>query len=450
MEFLNKLVIPLSGEHIALLHYLQMLILFLFIPFISIVFGGLLLSIIYRNKGAKENNSQYLRFSRELIEITTVNKSTGVILGIFPVLTSILLMVQILHGSSQETIALLSYSFIVIILALILVYAYRYTLTLSEIFTAIKDIKIEDLGISGSVKKYRERSWNLSIKTGVLGFILLFLAVWLFIAGLTVTTFHSAFADKTLISILFGWQVISRLIYFIFAAFAFTGATAFFIYFYWEGGREGLSKDYENFIRNLITKVTFISALFIPIFLVIDLFGLPGNTLSGSVYTFSFLALVFLFFVYHFIYSMLKFENAKFSGHLFLAMLLILMTVIVKDQIAMNNATKLQSEMLTNQFDSMMLKISATQKPKVINGKEIYQNICSACHSFDHKVVGPPYEQTMPKYEGKMDQLVAFILNPKQNNPGYPPMPNPGLKPDQAKAVANYIMDTYLKDYKGK
>jgi cytochrome c len=98
----------------------------------------------------------------------------------------------------------------------------------------------------------------------------------------------------------------------------------------------------------------------------------------------------------------------------------------------------------------MMAQLTGSNKPKAISGEEIYKNICSSCHSFDHKVVGPPYQQTMPKYEGKMNELVAFILSPKQNNPGYPPMPNPGLRPDQAQAVAKYIMETYQEKYKKK
>ncbi len=450
MDFLNKLVIPLSGEHIQLLHYLQMLILFLFIPFISIVFGGTLLSLIYRVKGANENNSNYLKFSKEVIEITTVNKSLGIILGIFPVLASVLLMVQILHGFSPDTIGYLSASFIIMIPALFLIYAYRYSLALNEIFSAIKDVKIDDSDVSESVKKYRDNSWKLSSKMGIAGIILVIISVWIFIAGLNLIIFNDSFSGRNFISIMFGWQIITRLIYFMFAALAFTGTTVFFVYFYWEGGRKGLSDQYLNFIKVSITKVTFIAALVIPVFLVVNLFGLPGNAVSGSIFFFTFLALAVLFLIYHFIYSIMQTSSAKYSGYLFLLMLIVLMCIIVKDQVAMDNTTQLQTEILTSNFDTMVAKLNAAEQPKKISGKEIFQNICSACHAFDHKIVGPPYEQTLPKYEGKMDQLVKFILNPVQNNPGYPIMPNPGLRPDQAKAVADYIMETYLKEYKGK
>jgi cytochrome c len=51
----------------------------------------------------------------------------------------------------------------------------------------------------------------------------------------------------------------------------------------------------------------------------------------------------------------------------------------------------------------------------------------------------------MPKYEGKKTQLVAFIRNPVKVNPAYPPMPNPGLKPNEAEAVATYLLENYKK-----
>ena len=81
----------------------------------------------------------------------------------------------------------------------------------------------------------------------------------------------------------------------------------------------------------------------------------------------------------------------------------------------------------------------------VISGADIYKTRCSACHRFDQKLVGPPYKETMPKYAGNVDKLVAFIKNPGKVNPAFPPMPNPGLKPAEARAVAKYILEEYKK-----
>jgi cytochrome c len=49
----------------------------------------------------------------------------------------------------------------------------------------------------------------------------------------------------------------------------------------------------------------------------------------------------------------------------------------------------------------------------------------------------------LPKYAGNKEQLVAFIRNPVKVDPAYPPMPNPGLKPNEADAVAAYLLERF-------
>ena len=120
------------------------------------------------------------------------------------------------------------------------------------------------------------------------------------------------------------------------------------------------------------------------------------------------------------------------------------MLLYISDQTAIGEANAKQDLILSQNFEDVMQKLNEANTPVVINGQDIYKNICSACHSFDHKVV-PPYKQTLPKYNGNVDKLVTFILNPTQNNPGYPPMPNPGLNAAQAKAVATYILQEVKK-----
>ena len=85
---------------------------------------------------------------------------------------------------------------------------------------------------------------------------------------------------------------------------------------------------------------------------------------------------------------------------------------------------------------------------ETISGEEIFKGRCIACHSFDKKIVGPPYKETLVKYEGNIERLAEFIHNPQKIDPEYPPMPNQGLKPSEAKVVAEYILNTYNEKYK--
>jgi cytochrome c len=447
MDFLDKLVIPLSPEHIALLRYIAMLILILFIPFISMILGGSVVSLFYQRKGIKEGNNNYIRFAKDVIEIVTINKSMGIMLGIMPLVTSVLLFVQLFHNEELIVVSYLTGACVLVAIGLILIYTYRYSTVFNEIFDSIKDFKTDDHLLEDELAKFRSGSLKLSFKSGRFGILFLFLGLWLFISGLTLALFQSDWTNSTVLSVMFSWNVLARFFTFLLSAGAFTGAALLFKFFYWDGGIKGLDDEYVRFLRKFCINLTAISSILIPVFLFFNVAALPGNILTGGVFTYLIIALLLLFLGYHYLYMMYKNSNTKYIPHLFLSILLAVCAIIISDQTAAGAANAKQDLLLSQNFEDVMQKLGASGAPTPINGKDIYNNICSACHAFDRKVVGPPYEQTLPKYKGNVDKLVTFILNPTQNNPGYPPMPNPGLRPDQAKAVATYILQE-VKKYK--
>jgi len=83
---------------------------------------------------------------------------------------------------------------------------------------------------------------------------------------------------------------------------------------------------------------------------------------------------------------------------------------------------------------------SGPADPKL--GERIFQERCTTCHAWDRKVVGPPYQETIPKYVGKEEELVSFVRKPVKKNEGYPPMPDPGLSGKEARAVSAYLLAT--------
>ncbi|MHB1686157.1 MAG: c-type cytochrome [Ignavibacteriaceae bacterium] len=445
MDFLNKLVIPLSPEHIMLLHYILMLIFSLFIPFVGILLSGTFFSLYFKNRGVKENNHDYARFSKEIMEIVTINKSMGIVLGILTLLTSILIFIQLLSVGQGSAITYLSGSFLLLIIGLVLIYTYCYSLKFTEIFDAIKSFHSEDKSIDDEISALHHSSRRLSSRSGMYGFIFLFISVWLFVAGTTIPTYSDSFSARNILSMLLSWMVISRFIQILFISGAFTGATLLFVFFYWDGGKKFLSEEYKIFVRSFSIRLTFTSIIILPLFLLINLVILPNNSLSGAVFFYSCLALVLIFLAYHYLYVMIRNQNIKYSLHVFVAVIIVIVSMVVRDQLAFANANEIQTVEMGAKYAEVMQKLTGAGTAPKISGEDIYKNICSSCHSFDHKVVGPPYKQTLPKYNGSVDKLVAFILHPTQNNPGYPPMPNPGLKPDEARAVATYILKEVKK-----
>ena len=239
-----------------------------------------------------------------------------------------------------------------------------------------------------------------------------------------------------------------RFISFIIGSFGITGGLLFFRFFFWEGGRKNIEENYKNFVKKTALKVSFASMTLLPVFLLLDIVLLPGTAVSVGVFSYSIVAILLIFLALHLLYSMVKYSNTRFSGSIFFVILLIILSSTVKDELAMSNATEVQSLVLADKFETYMngLKGVPAAAVTVRTGEQIYQTVCSACHSFDKVIVGPAYNNVLPRFEGKKDALVAFIRNPVKVLPNFPPMPNPGLSLAEAKNIADYELTTHMKD----
>ena len=302
MEFLNNFVLPQSAEHIELLHYMLLIVLFLFIPFISIVFGGIFLSVIYKKKAEKNNNNFYFRLSKDIAEITTVNKSAGFIFGIVPLLTSILIYSQLLHNSEITNLNYLGFALVFIIIALVFIYSYRYSLSFNRIFGSLSDKNITDPLLLDDVNRLSDESKRISRKAGNFGLLFLFLGIWFFITALTIPSIYLSWDVDSFLGGLFSWKVLSRFIYYIFFALALAGGMVLFIFLEDEKKKRIKDEEYSLFAKQKILRVTFFSTVTIPLFALINLFSLPVSALTGTVFTYAIISLALLFLGYHFLY----------------------------------------------------------------------------------------------------------------------------------------------------
>ncbi len=442
MEFLDNLVLPQSAEHIELLHYMLSLILILFIPFISIVFGGLIVSLYYKRKGLKTSDSNSLNFAKDVIEFVTVNNGVGVILGIVPLLTSVLIFAQLLHTAQVATVSYLALSFLFVSIGLIMTYVYRHSFAISQLFSSIEEKNITNQSVSSEVKKFKSSTKLLAVKNGRWAVVFLFAGIWLFIGSITTATNFSIFNDSGIMEVLFSFKVIVNLLIFISFAFALTGSSVLFGFLYWKEDRK-LSEEYKNFLKVKSAKIALYFAIPLPFLIAINLFFIPASFLSGTVFFYGIAAVLLIFLGWHFIYMILQYDKYNYSAHLFFTIIFAVFALIIKDQFVLTNATATHSVVLSKQFDEILIELRGTGDIAEISGKELYDVRCASCHLFDQKLVGPPHKDVLPKYVGKESQLIAFIRNPVKVDPAYPPMPNPGLKPQEAEAIVKYIMETY-------
>jgi cytochrome c len=72
------------------------------------------------------------------------------------------------------------------------------------------------------------------------------------------------------------------------------------------------------------------------------------------------------------------------------------------------------------------------------------QSACLACHSVDKKVVGPAYKDVAARHKdqaGALEKVIARIKSGGSGMYGPVPMPpQPGLKDDQVKLLAEWVL----------
>jgi cytochrome c len=139
---------------------------------------------------------------------------------------------------------------------------------------------------------------------------------------------------------------------------------------------------------------------------------------------------------------MAKHSDTQSASIVFMLILVLITVNILKDQIAFGNAIKPNTE----ETIKIAEEHEKDAKKKILQStgvdpEAIFNQKCSACHRFDTKLVGPAYMQTVPKYNGDVQKLAAYIFNPQKIDPNFPPMPNQGLKKKEASAIAQWLLD---------
>jgi len=443
MDFLDKLVLPQSAEHIELLHYMLIMVLALFAPFISIVFGGTFASIHFGKKFRRTKILFYKKFSKDVIEYVTINTGAGFILGIVPLVAAILIFAQLLHTSQIQTVSFLALSLALILVALFMIYTYRYSMMVSNVISSVNSNSIEDKQIEDDYRKIKAKSSYLSLNYGKSGLVLLFIGIWFYIAGITSATTFSSWNFPGLITSLAAPKVLLNLL--IFISFSFTLSNSFILFFhlFWKENKKDDDPLYTKFVKDTASKTGLKASIPLPLLILINLFSFSDTNLSGSMFIYVAAGIVFIFLAFHFFY-MIQFKNdLKFGSSIFFVLILALVALLIKDQKAMSNATERQSLILSTEYDKLLSELKGEGKEVVLSGKDIYDVRCASCHKFEQKFVGPAHFDVLPKYVGKEAQLKAFIKNPIKVDPAFPPMPNPGLKPQEIDAVVKYLLEEY-------
>lgn len=446
MDFLDNIVLPQSSHHMVLLKYLLVLTFLLFIPYISILFGSLTLSLFFKNKSAKVKDNNFYKFSKDLIDLITFNKGIALALGLIPLISSAFCYAQLLHLTDLAVPEYIFISVFFLIVSLIFIYTYKYAFHLHEIFDFSSHQNSNRLDIKEELQEYKLKTSKIINKTGYLGWSFLTITTYIFFSAVLFSSEPERWGNNNNFTrIMFSINALINYVQFILLSFALTAA--FILKKFYKTSSQTTEDPYNLFVKNFSLKTGLISTIILPSIVVLSIVTKSNSSLSYNVFSFTVIALLLILLINILYYIMIKEGTTKFSNVTIFLFILVTATIIIKDQYAFTTSTKKQFAVLAANYDEYQKKLleESGLLKESINGADIYNSKCIACHQFDRRVVGPPYNEVLPKYEGKRQELVNFILNPVKINPDYPAMPNQGLKPKEAEAVADYIMSTYKK-----
>jgi len=182
-------------------------------------------------------------------------------------------------------------------------------------------------------------------------------------------------------------------------------------------------------------------ALAAPALVVLYLISLPVTGMSTEVFVMAATVPILALAVFALLYLLPGKEENRPGDRVTALFILMFLAVVLCDQAAAGNAYQGQpSPIGPLAAEKAGVKPAAGDAAVLEKGKKVFDTVCSVCHRFDSKVVGPPLNEVVPKYKGDVAKLKGFIRNPVKVNPALPAMPKPAIKEDEVDAVARYLL----------
>lgn len=448
MEFLDKIVLHQSAHHMILIKYLLVLTHLLFIGYTSVLLGSLIYSIYFKRRYEKTSEKLFYNASKIFIDLATFHKGATFTFTIVTLLSAMFGYSQLLHLSKVNISLYLLISVIFLFISLIFIYSYKYSIHLKDIFEFADKSKVNSESLKNEIENYKSKTTSLYYKYGNYGLIFLLVSIYFYSAAsqiaIDLTNWND---DRNIFYELFSLNSLLFFIQFINISFLITSIVISYKYFRNNAEYNLEDNNLKDFIKSYSLKNILAFSIILPLVVILNSFSKPVLSLSFNYFYLTVIALLLILFIASFAYLMIKENNLKFLTSILFLAFATLLIFIIKEQYTFDTATKSHFAYLSNEYDTYELKLkeSAGLVSVKISGEDIFNGKCIACHNFDKKIVGPAYNDVLPKYEGKKDELVKFILNPVKVNPEYPSMPSQGLKPNEAEAIADYILATYKK-----
>lgn len=398
----------LSPETFPLFLYCLMATLLVYLPFLGIVIGGSTASLVLNFFGRENREERSLRLSKELIETITVNEKLLFVAGLLPFPLIAYLCERILSGQSPFPWLSWALPFGALLSGCVLLSLYRSALRQKA-----------DL----SVLRFRAgTAGDLAI---VVGSFLLFLLL-----GTLFNPDKLPLIRSNPVFIL-SWKSLTGFFLFLALSFGLTGGIVLLSLVRPPTGKAEPDPDYRKYVRSVGSALALASALAVPALVVLALISLPDTGLSAEVFAAAAIVLLLALSVFLVCYLFPEDQTARPGARVSILFALMFVAVLAGDRAVVGNV-----------FLGRVApgKPPAAAETAVEKGRTVFQTVCRACHLFESRIVGPPLNEVVSKYQGNLEKLKSYIKDPARVNPDYPLMPQLGLKDEEIDAVARYLL----------
>jgi cytochrome c551/c552 len=237
-----------------------------------------------------------------------------------------------------------------------------------------------------------------------------------------------------------------------------TGAAILFIYFRWEEKKLPEESEFAGVHRHWGGALVLGGSLALPALVLWDLYTIPPASLSTSVFLNGAAMLVVLFILSLLSLNILRKKHTRHATVIFILSLGLFAAAVLKDHRLFRNASRedlavwrmqaMQAEEADRLEREKTYRKAVKADAKL--GEEIFNQRCTACHAFDRRILGPPYNEVVPKYIGRADDLMGFLREPQKVDPDYPAMPDPGLREYEIESVTRFLLARYGQTPEGE
>jgi cytochrome c len=419
MDFLNPHVIAPTAQHMSLLEFLAVVTYAIHLPFVALVIGSTAVAAWLTFSDYELPTPRFARLAGDLIDTALGHRLAVLVLGVMPLFVFPFIYGQWFVGAQGAPLEYIVFAIPGVVAGFVLLDLYRRS------FPA------------------RKTKFRLHMGLGLMGLAALLASYFVLLS--TVARLHDPekwFRLTNLAILLLNWNVIWKFLFFVHLAFALTGSAILFFLLRWSRERVAGDPDYAAFARRFGAGLGLAFCFALPVFFLFYVYTSPDVVFDNTNYLLA-TAVVFvsLLIAYAFV-GALRSREPRFGATTFTLFVVVFALAGSFDVRAMANANREHARVIEQAAEKTALEREAELQAAMAGaaganlGEETFKNVCAQCHRFEEKLVGPALAQVLPKYDA--ESLKAYLLNPTKVDPAYPPMPNPGLTPVQAAAVAAY------------